>query len=120
MKFPERFRWKDCVHGYSTKEGDPFGVFCIPGRETGGRELKVIAADGEETKWEHVSVSLPDSPKRCPSWDEMCIVKNLFWDESECVVQFHPPKSDYVNFHAGVLHLWRFVEPFPMPPKICV
>lgn len=121
MKFPEQFRWSDAPHGYTSEQGNPFGVFRIPGRAANGRELKVIAADGEETGWDHVSVSLADSPKKCPSWDEMCIVKRLFWDDSQCVVQFHPPESDYVNVHQGVLHLWRCVNAeFPMPPIICV
>lgn len=40
--------------------------------------------------WEHVSVSLSN---RCPTWEEMCMVKDIFWGEDECVIQFHPPKS---------------------------
>ena len=55
---------------------------------------------------EHVSVSLR---RRCPTWDEMCMVKDIFWADEECVVQFHPPKSKYVNFHPYCLHLWRKV-----------
>lgn len=120
MKFPDQFRWNDAPHGYATEDGSPFGIFLIPGRLANGRGLKVIAVDGEETGWEHVSVSIEDS-KRPPSWAEMCIVKRLFWDANECVIQFHPPEEDYVNNHPGVLHLWRKVgAEFPMPPKICV
>lgn len=65
--------------------------------------------------WEHVSVSYPN---RTPTWDEMCRVKDIFWNEEECVVQYHPPKSEYVNFHPYCLHLWRRIgEEYPMPPK---
>ncbi len=46
--------------------------------------------------WEHVSVS---TPTRCPTWDEMKHVKELFWADDETVVQFHPEKSQYVNKH---------------------
>lgn len=120
MKFPNQFRWRSPGHGYDSNNGDRFGVFIIPHRYANGRTLKVIAADGEETKWEHVSVSLAEFPKKCPSWEEMCIVKGYFWDSSECVVQYHPSEEDYVNMHQGVLHLWKSCEPFPMPPKICV
>jgi hypothetical protein len=120
MKFPEQFRWKDASHGYDTKPGDPFGafiVFCSMTRRT----LNVIATDGDDTDWEHISVSIAQAPKQCPRWDEMCFVKSLFWDENETVVQFHPADDDYVNFHQGTLHLWRYRGgPFPMPPKICV
>ena len=52
--------------------------------------------------WEHVSVS---ADGRCPTWDEMCWVKDLFWTEDECTMQLHPPKSDYVNCHPHCLHI---------------
>lgn len=119
MKFPEKFRWANAPHPYGTKEGDQFGLFRII--IAGRRSLKVMAVDSEETGWEHVSVSLLDEPRKCPSWDEMCLVKNSFWDAQDCVIQFHPPQKDYVNQHVGVLHLWRCVNTeFPMPPKECV
>lgn len=116
MKFPEDFRWKTAPHGYDTNGGESFGMFVIPARHANGRTLRVMAVDGEETGWEHVSVSIEDQ-KRCPSWDEMCIVKDLFWDEEDTVIQFHPPKSEYVNNHPGCLHLWRYVVGFPLPPS---
>lgn len=77
----------------------------------------VIASDG--MGWEHVSVSRSD---RCPTWDEMCQVKALFWGEEDCVVQYHPPSSDYVNNHPRCLHLWRPTKgiKIPMPPSIMV
>lgn len=76
------------------------GVFVIPGMNN--MDLMCIASDGQG--WEHVSVSLKN---RCPNWPEMCQVKDLFWGEEDCVIQFHPPKSEYVNCHPNCLHLWR-------------
>jgi len=67
--------------------------------------MLVIASDGEG--WEHASVSI--NRKRCPYWDEMCFVKNLFWDEDDAVIQIHPPKNEYVSHHPYALHLWRKV-----------
>ncbi len=65
--------------------------------------------------WEHVSVSYPN---RTPTWQEMCRVKDIFWNENECVMQFHPPKSEYVNIHPYCLHLWRKCgENYETPPK---
>lgn len=65
--------------------------------------------------WEHVSVSYR---RRTPSWDEMCKVKDMFWNEDETVVQYHPKKSEYVNRHPYCLHLWRKTgEDFELPPK---
>jgi len=82
--------------------------------------LLVVMSSGvdHENGWEHVSVSAKD---RAPFWGEMCFVKNLFWTEDECVVQYHPPRSDYVNFHPHCLHMWRPVSmPIPMPPSMLV
>jgi hypothetical protein len=79
--------------------------------------IRTIASDGGEkgNEWEHVSVSFE---RRCPTWEEMCRVKNLFWDENDCVLQYHPPKSDYVNNHKFCLHLWRPVNIImPRPPS---
>lgn len=82
-----------------------------------GMSLRIISS-GIETEWEHVSVSLQN---RCPNWKEMSFIKDLFWDEEECVVQFHPPKSEYVNHHPHCLHMWRHRDiQFPMPPSIMV
>lgn len=65
--------------------------------------------------WEHVSVSRVD---RCPTWDEMCFVRRLFFEPHETVVQYHPPEGDKINAHPFCLHLWRWTTgPFPMPPR---
>ena len=89
------------------------GAFIIPYRSY---ELNVIASDGEG--WDHVSVSLKN---RCPNWEEMSYIKNLFFDEQECVMQLHPPKSDYINVHPYCLHLWKpQTSELPRPPKYMV
>lgn len=68
--------------------------------------------------WDHVSVSFRN---KTPTWDEMCIVKDIFFHENECVIQYHPPKSEYVNNHPHTLHLWKPQNgTIPMPPKIFV
>jgi hypothetical protein len=68
---------------------------------------------------DHVSVSL--SVKRCPDWEEMCMIKDMFWDDEDCVVQYHPPKSEYVSMHPFCLHLWRPIGiEIPRPPSIFV
>ena len=41
--------------------------------------------------WEHISI---DGKHRMPTWDEMCELKDMFFDEDECCVQYHPPKSE--------------------------
>lgn len=123
MKMPEQYRQTTPTNPmFATTSGQPFGLFQIPShRAPDGHALKIIACDGEETGWEHVSVSFVERSKKCPSWNDMCFVKNLFWADDACVVQFHPASKDYISLHHGCLHLWRStLEKFPMPPKILV
>ncbi len=64
--------------------------------------------------WDHVSVSFAD---RCPTWDEMCRVKDVFFSEDEYCVEYHPAKSEYVNQHPYCLHIWKPQnENMPSPP----
>lgn len=90
------------------------GVFLVRCPETKGKLLIVVSDQGN---WEHASVSVANKPNRIPTWDEMAFVKDLLWTTDECVVQYHPPKNDYVNSHPGTLHLWRPIgQEIPMPP----
>ena len=81
--------------------------------------LRVMSSGADRASgWEHVSVSLKD---RCPTWDEMCFIKNLFWHESETVIQFHPKKSKHINQMPYCLHLWKQIGgEYVLPPDICV
>lgn len=98
------------------------GFFIIPHYRINGYQLLIQASDG--MGWEHVSVSVGPIGKkqtRCPTWEEMCWVKNKFWDDTDCIVQFHPAKSEYVNLHQFCLHLWRPTDQvIPIPQKIMI
>lgn len=84
--------------------------------EHGGAVLRCLATAGEG--WDHVSVSLED---RCPTWEEMCFVKDTFFKPAETVVQYHPAHDDYVNCHPFCLHLWRpLYQNMPKPPPALV
>lgn len=96
------------------------GMFLVPFRQRNriSGKMQVIASDGQG--WEHVSVSLP---KHCPTWTQMCRIKDLFWDSDDAVIQIHPPGDDYVNNHAYCLHLWRKAgtnDFYEAPPTILV
>lgn len=82
--------------------------------------------------WEHLSVSMPS---RTPTWDQMCKMKDIFWNDDETCVEYHPSKEQYVNMHPHCLHIWKPVwdEQFmqelkfnpkddllPIPPHILV
>lgn len=109
----EEYRW---ISGtYKSDPRFPCGLFSIPFRNN---NLSVMAYDGKHDGWEHVSVSLKN---RCPNWEEMCFVKSLFWEDEDCVMQLHPPKSEWINNHPYCLHLWRPKEHvIPRPPNIAV
>lgn len=132
---PEKYRVRNGYRGSDASYGNN-GAFFIPNRagrtralstrEATSVPLTVIASDGVSVPdesadlagWEHVSVSLPT---RCPTWDEMCYVKSIFWDDEDTVMQLHPPKSQWVNNHPYCLHLWRPVAvEIPLPPSIMV
>lgn len=105
---------------FGTQLGDTFGMFDFKYKPT--IFLKVMFADGEETKWEHASVSAWEVRRggklepRIPTWEEMAWVKDRFWDEEETVIQIHPPKSQYVNYTPYVLHLWKPIfADIPLP-----
>ena len=111
---PEQFRIRKGPSASTPSAGNN-GAFFIPSRP-GHPPIRVVASDG--MGWEHVSVSLPG---RCPTWDEMCRIKAMFWDDDDCVVQYHPPRSEYVNNHPYCLHLWRQIgAEFPLPDSILV
>lgn len=71
--------------------------------------------------WEHVSM---DGKNRMPTWEEMCQLKDMFFTEEECCVQYHPPKSEYVNNIPYCLHIWKPIEKYsgilPIPPSLFV
>lgn len=98
--------------GWSHKNGDEFGWFEMPTTSAGPKIRIQANKDFGGYVWQHVSVSLAN---RCPAWDEMCKVKDLFWEPEETVVQFHPPHSEYVNNHKYCLHLWCYKGEGEMP-----
>lgn len=114
MHAPEKFRVRTGAAATDESYGNN-GMFFVPSRP-GQTPLKVICSDGEG--WEHVSVSLPN---RCPTWEEMDRVKRLFWDDSDAVMQLHPPRKDWISNHQYCLHMWRPLDAaIPLPPSILV
>jgi hypothetical protein len=101
------------------------GAFVLESPEPGW-QLWTIASDGTDhgvpaaVGWEHVSVHAHNGKarSRIPSWREMVFIKETFWDPEDVVMQLHPARSQYINNHPAVLHLWRprhLVIPTPDP-----
>lgn len=106
-------KFSDHINKYRIKKGtlpsdDSFGItgsWYIP--LPSGAKAFVVSSEGmNQYPWEHVSVSILKQD-RCSTWEEMCYIKSLFWNEDEAVVQIHPAKKDYVDNHKYCLHLWR-------------
>lgn len=135
--------------GSTTADGNN-GAFYVESPEPGWR-LALICSDGtdpnapEADGWEHVSVHAyrggtiehhvhqsflegarpyttgRPAQTRTPTWKEMAYVKDVCWDGEDVVWQLHPRKSEYVNCHPHVLHLWRHrTREVPTPPAILV
>jgi hypothetical protein len=121
MRVPEKDRLRKGTLASDPTYGNN-GVFVIAHPKIADYFINCIASDGEG--WEHVSVSLSSLTRkveRCPTWEEMCYVKDLFWSKEECVVQFHPAEKDYVNNHKYCLHLWKPVHQLlPVPDPLMV
>jgi hypothetical protein len=98
------------------------GCFILP--HVGGLAFFCICS--QDMGWEHVSAHIVrrgalTMVKRTPTWEEMCWLKDLFWESEEEVAQYHPARSEYVNIHPYTLHLWRPMgAELPTPPSIMV
>jgi hypothetical protein len=60
-----------------------YGEFIVQGPCDEKLCIVVSGADGDNTmaaRWKHVSVS---TRRRVPNWQEMCFVRDLFWEPEE-------------------------------------
>lgn len=65
---------------------------------------KCMAMNFKDEVWEHIVLYFKE---RCPTYEEISEVKELFWEKDEIAIQVHPPKSEYININKFALHLWR-------------
>lgn len=115
---PESDRVKTGDFATTERDGNN-GLFLIP---CGSDLIQCIVSDG--LGWEHVSVTVRVKGRQkyeIPTWEIMCWMKEVYWDDEDVVVQYHPKKSEYVNNHPYVLHLWRPTElVLPVPDSLLV
>ncbi len=78
----------------------PMRAFCF---KLNDESIRIITTE-EPDGWEHLSVSFEN---RTPTWDEMCFIKELFFDPEDLCIQMHPRQSQYINMHAHCLHIWK-------------
>lgn len=92
------------LHGISEKERCEFFFPLTSNKKSSYGECLAMRFIADN--WEHVMLNLEEQ-KRCPTYEEMCILKETFWTEDEIAIQVHPKKSDYINKCQYALHLWR-------------
>lgn len=91
------------------------GDFLVP---LSGELWHVRISDG--MGWRHLSATNAQRPTMTPTWEVMCRLKDLFFDDSEWCVQFMPPKEENINVHPHCLHIWSSLhEPIPHP-MVCM
>lgn len=118
FKVPEKCRIRTSLFG-PIQIDECNGVFNLK-YETKDRTIDIYCIASNGDAWERVSVTIPGN-RRCPTWDEMCFVKSIFWSKNDTVIQYHPKESDYINCHKFCLHLWNpIVEKLPLPPTYMV
>lgn len=111
----EQYRRRDKEMQLYEAQGDDYnGIFKVFVK---GKSFFVVASNGGG--WDHVSVSPGTNRKNgIPTWEEMCAIKDMFFEKEETVVQYHPAESNYINVREDCLHLWRpNTTELPLPPK---
>lgn len=103
------------------------GTYQIPHQKIEKYYYFIIFTSG--MGWEHMSVTLRQvisrgkhkGVDRCPTWEDMCFLKDMFWGPDECCVQYHPPMQDNISNHNYCLHIWRPSDGvLPAPPSVMV
>jgi hypothetical protein len=100
----------------------PGGWRCIQKGEDGaawgdGRLAVILSANTEldGKRWLHISISHNGDPASLPSWGDLLAVRDTFLGEEALCLHLLPPKSEHVNIHPGVLHLWHCMDGRPTP-----
>ncbi len=105
---------------YPFDGGDSFnGAFSLklPGNSREDYFLRVIASN--QGGWDHISVSYRE---RLPEYNEMHMVKKMFFEDEEAAFQLFQARAEHVSMHPNCLnacmHLWRpNREELLLPPK---
>lgn len=125
-KVPDAFEKGRVRHEWGFFPGRWAGCYLVRG--PGKVRLMVVASPAADWPaefgpgWDHVSVTVRtddgQSAPRCPTWEEMCWVKDQCFAPGEWVVQFHPAADANISHHPFCLHLWRPVGvEIPRPPE---
>jgi hypothetical protein len=104
-------RWRIKTGKWASEETDGFnGHFLVPME---GELWVCRLSDG--WGFRHLSVSNAQN-RKLPSWTVMCRLKEAFFGDEDWVVQYFPPKEQYINDCGWCFHLWQpLTENLPTP-----
>ena len=127
FKVPEKNRILTGQFQSSASNGNNGQFFFYPTERSFPKDVRhtkgLFAQASDGAGWEHVSVSIivpKGNIRRLPTHREMEFVRHQFWGNTDWVVEFHPPATEYVS-NAPCLHLWRCSNgEFPTPNSILV
>lgn len=94
--------------------------FLIPLNDN--KKAFVIASE-DFVGWDHVSAHIisveSGSLNRTPNNEEMQFLRNIFFEDEDVVVEFHPAKKDYINNYSYALHMWKSTDNvFSFPKRV--
>lgn len=93
-------------------EADQGDTGCAFDHFSGRRILISIAKEQDGREWVHFSMS---HRRRLPTWEELVSAKEMFLGRGSKAIQVIPPRSQYVNLNANVLHLFVCLDEDPLP-----
>lgn len=99
------------LFAHAPLENLPFRYVGI-GEAAGLLVICTAAREADGKRWMHVSMS---RRKRLPSYDDMCLVKDVFVGRERMALQVFARKSQHVNINPYVLHLWSCLDGDPTP-----
>lgn len=113
FKVPNQHRFREEPFNSKDSDGNN-GFFIIPFQRKLGKQgtmryyLMCIVSD--KHGWDRVSVYVLDHKgnvtQRTPLFEEMEAIKKYFWDDTDCVVQFHDLNHEKQQ-NPYMLHMWR-------------
>ena len=97
------------------------GFFIIP--RNNNTFYQVVASSG--SGWDHVSVCLLDRKgnfiERTVTWDEMCLVKEMLFNDDEAVIEIHTSDEFEMYEKDYTIDLWKPLNkemPLPNPDLV--
>ena len=93
------------------EKSDDGGVY---NSHDGLRVIVSAAREDDGKRWLHVSCSRRKPVPKLPSWKDLRDVKDVFVGNRKAI-QVFPVRSEYVNIHPNVLHLFACLDDDGLP-----